>query len=319
MLQCSKTGGVMPRKVKAGAVKTHVPESSSVALLSGWVQQGIENLFATQRILVDLAMRQNRGTINFVREGLGASSYCPTAMLSEVVGEGMSNFIEGQKLLLSLAKQQYEIVTTGVKERVGGFTPAVAMTDLVQRSFDTFVEMHEHFLTIASKQTHAWLAAVKADKTYDLEGLVEAARDSFDIFVRTQKKFLNVIREEATKATRANGAAKKMKKTEITELAQQATDSFIEAQKKLMDVAGKQINAQLKATGRTLEMIAPLAVNPLPDFTREGVKTFVDTEKALIDTVTKRGQTKAAGKANHRKHPGRPIRMETASAAHAHA
>ena len=301
----------MPKEVRTGTIKTHVPESSFVSLLSGWVQQGVENFFATQRILVDLATRQNTGVVNFVRERLGDSGYCPTAMLSEVVGEGLSNFIEGQKLLLNLAKQQYDIVTTGVKERVGGFIPAVAVTDLAQRSFDTFIEMHEEFLKIANKQTHAWLGAVKAEKTYDMEGLVEAARDSFDIFVRTQKKFLNVITEETTKATGGNGVVKKIKKTEITELAQQATESFIEAQKKLMDVAGKQINAQLKTTGRTLEMIAPFAVNPLPDFARKGVKTFVDTEKALIDTVTKRRtETKAAGKANgHRKHPGRPIKI----------
>jgi len=85
-----------------------------------------------------------------------------------------------------------------------------------------------------------------------------------------------------------------------------------------MDVAGKQIHAQLKATGRTLEMIAPLAVNPLPDFAREEVKTFVDTQKALIDTLTKRGtETQAASKADHRKHPGRPIKTETAAHAHA--
>ena len=31
-------------------------ESSFVNLLSGWVQQGVENFFATQRILVDLAI-----------------------------------------------------------------------------------------------------------------------------------------------------------------------------------------------------------------------------------------------------------------------
>ena len=114
-----------------------------------------------------------------------------------------------------------------------------------------------------------------------------------------------MITEETSNGTSGNGAAKKMKKTELMELAQQATDSFIEAQKKLMDVAGKQINAQLKATGRTLEMIAPFAVNALPDLAREGVKTFVDTEKALIGTVTNGGtKTKAVGKADHRKHPG---------------
>ena len=132
----------MPKAVKTGTVKTHVPESSFVSLLSGWVQQGVENFFATQRILVDLATRQNTGAVNFVRERLGDTTYCPTAVVSEVVGEGLTNFIEGQKLLLHLAKQQYEIVTTGVKERVAGFTPAVAVTDLVQRSFDTFVDMH---------------------------------------------------------------------------------------------------------------------------------------------------------------------------------
>jgi len=306
----------MPKAVKTGTVKVHVPESSFVSLLSGWVQQGMENIFATQRILVDLAMRQNTGVINFVRERVGDSAYRPTAMLSEVVGEGVSNFIEGQKLLLQMAKQEYDIVATGVKDRVGRFTPAVAVTDLAQRSFDTFVDMHEEFLKIAGKQTHAWLAAVRADRSYDAEGLVEAARESFDTFVRTQKKFLNVITEETNAVTSGNGAVKKVKKTHLVELAQQATDSFIEAQKKLMDVAGKQVHAQLKATERTVEMIAPFAVNPLPEFAREGVKTFVDTEKELIDTVTKRhAATKVTGKAGHRKHPGRTIKVEAHASA----
>jgi len=301
----------MPKAVKSGQVKTHVPESSLVSLVSGWVQQGIENLFATQRILVDLAMRQNTGAVNFVRERLAEPGYCPAATVSEVAGEGLANFIEGQKTLLNLVKQQYEIVTTGVKQRVG-FTPAVAVTDLVQRSLDTFVEMHQDFLRIVNKETHAWLTAVKTGKTYDPEGLVEAARDSFDTFVRAQKKFLNVVTEETTNATGGgNGVVRKMKKTEITELAQQATDSFVDAQKKLIELVGKQVNVNLKAAGQTLEMIAPSA-NPLPEITRSGVKTFVDTEKALIDTVTKhRSETKAEVR---RKRPVRPIKVHLATA-----
>ena len=151
----------------------------------------------------------------------------------------MSNFIEGQKLLLNLAKQEYEIVAHGVKERVGGFTPAVAVTDLVQRSLDTFVEMHQDFLKNASKQTHAWLAAVKAGKTYDPEGLVELARDSFDTFVRTQKKFLNVITEETTKATGGNGTAKKMKKTEL-DGAGAAGDGLLHRRAEEADGRGRQ-------------------------------------------------------------------------------
>jgi hypothetical protein len=306
---------IMPRAVKTGTVKTHVPESSFVSLLSGWMQQAVENVFATQRILVDMAVRQNTGVVNFMRERLADSTYCPAAMVKEVVGEGVSNFIEGQKLLLNLAKQEQEIVHTGVKERVAGFAPAVAVTDMVQRSFNTFVEMHQDFLKIASKQTHAWLAAVKANKTYDPEGLVEAARDSFDTFVHTQKKFLDVVTEETTKATAGNGAGKKMKKTEVTELAQQATDSFIDAQKKLMDLAGRQVTANLKVAGRAFEMVAPFGVNRLPDLTRAGVKTFVDTEKAVIDTVTKRRTETKTGKAKvGRKHPGRPGKIAMAHA-----
>ncbi len=46
----------MKQEVKTGPMAR---ESSFINLLSGWVQQGVENFFATQRILVDLAMRQN--------------------------------------------------------------------------------------------------------------------------------------------------------------------------------------------------------------------------------------------------------------------
>jgi hypothetical protein len=311
MLQRSNTEVIMRRTIESEFDKFQSRESSFVSLLSGWVQQGVENFFATQKILVDLVTRQNADVMHTVRERLADPAYCPAAILTELTGEGVTNFIEGQKLLLNLAQQECELVTSGVKERVGGSPAAAAATDLVRRGFDTFVEMQQDFLRIASKQTHNWLAAVKAGKPYDGEGVIEIARESFDMFVRSQKKFLDVIAEEATKATSGkNGAAKKTK--EITALAREATETFIDAQKKLMDVAGRQVNASVKATGRTLNMIAPNTFTQLPDFTREGVKNLVDAEKALIDTVIKRRtQRKPLGKTQHRrKHPGRTIKVE---------
>jgi len=308
----------MPRAVKAEPT-VHPRESSFVSLLSGWVQQGVENFFATQRILVDLAMRQNASAMNFVRDQLSDPAFSPMAIFTELAGEGMSNFIEGQKLLLNLAQKEYEIVTTGVKERVSGLPPAVAATDFLRRGYDTFVEMQLDFLKIASKQTHAWLTAIKAGKGYDREGLVEAARDSFDTFVRAQKKFLEVVVEETTNATAGtNGATKK--KTELVKMAREATDSFVEAQKNLLDVAARQMNAQLKATERTLSMIPPLPFSPIPDFTRKGVKSFIDAEKALVDTVTNRRMetTKTATTVRHKKRPAHTIKMATPHA-HAHA
>ena len=148
------------------------------------MQQGVENFFATQRILVDLVTRQNADAMHMLRERLTDPAYCPAAIFTDLTGEGVTNFIEGQKLLLNLAQQEYELVTNGVKGARWRCSPAaIAVTDFMRRGFDTFVEMQQDLLKIASKQTHNWLTAVKAGKGYDGEELVDAARESFDTFV----------------------------------------------------------------------------------------------------------------------------------------
>jgi hypothetical protein len=307
----------MPRTEKPESSTVHTGDSSFVSLLSGWVQQGVENFFATQRILVDLAMTQNANAMKMIRSRFADPAFCPAAIASELAGEVMSNFIEGQKLLLGLAQREHEIVTTGVRERVAGNSAAVAVTDLVQRGFDTFVDMQQDFLKMASKQTNTWLNAVKSGKGFDPEGLVEVAREAMETFVHTQKKFLDTVAEQTTKATSGKEPLRKMKLTELSDLAKDATDAFIEAQKKLIDVAGRQVNANMKAAGRTLNMITPFPFIPIPDITREGVKTFVTAEKALIDTVMHRPETKRTPRPTARKRgrrAGRPIKMETASA-----
>src|SRR5271169_7101179 len=118
MLQCSICGGYMPT-VKSETPRTHSGEPPFISLMSGWAQQGVQTFFATQRILLDLAMRQNASVVHAVREHLSDPHHSPATILSEVAGEGLTNFIEGQKILLDLGKQQNEILLTGVKERVG--------------------------------------------------------------------------------------------------------------------------------------------------------------------------------------------------------
>ena len=307
----------MPRNGKTEST-LHTGDSSFISLLSGWVQQGVENFFATQRILVDLAMSQNANVMNMVRGRFADPDFCPAAVASEFAGEALTNFIEGQKLLLTLAQREHEILTDAVKARVSGSTAAVAVTELAQRGFHTFVEMQQDFLKLAGKQSHAWLTSVKAGKPFDTGNLVEMAREAMDHFVRTQKKFLDMIAEETTKATSGKEAVKKIKKAELTELAKEATDAFIEAQKKLIDVAGQQMTATMRTAGRAVNMVAPFPFIPIPDLTREGVKNFVTAEKALIDTVMHRGETKHVTKAvthrGGRKRPVRTIRMETHAA-----
>ncbi|HZP22005.1 MAG TPA: hypothetical protein VFB04_01085 [Terriglobales bacterium] len=317
MLHCSNSEVIMPRNGKTESPAFQAGDSSFVSLLSGWVQQGVENFFATQRILVDLAMSQKSNVVNLVRGRFADPEFCPMAIAGELAAEAVNNFIEGQKLLLNLAQREQEIVTEGVKERVSGSPTALAVAELTQRCFGTIVAMQQEFLKTAGKQTHAWLNAVKAGKPFEGGNLVEMARDAMDSFVHTQKKFLDAIAEETNKATSGKERPKKMKKTELAAMAKEATDAFIEAQKKLIDVAGQQVNAGMRAAGRVVNAVAPFPFLPIPDFTREGVKSFVTAEKALIDTVMNRPETRHPGKTTThraRRRPVRTIKMESTHA-----
>jgi len=292
----------MPATAKTETSRTHHPrESSFISVLSGWAQQGVQSFFATQRILLDLAMRQNANIMHAVREQLTDPHHSPTAILSDMAGEGVNNFIEGQKILLELGKKQNELLINGVKERFGDSPAAHAVTDLLGRSVETFIHMQEEFLKIAGKQTHTWVEAAKSGRPYEADQLVALAREGMENFAKTQREFLDVIAEETAKATGGKkGDIRKVKHVELSELAKQATESFIEAQKKLVDLAGKQVNASVKTAGKAVELLQPFPFVPLAELTREGVKSYVDAQKALMDVVVKPA-------AEHR-HPGKPER-----------
>jgi hypothetical protein len=71
--------------------------------------------------------------------------------------------------------------------------------------------------------------------------------------------------------------------------------------------------------GKTVNMIAPFPFLPIPDMPREGVKSFVTAEKALIDTVMQRSAPKRTAKKTPRsrgkgRRAGRPIKIEHATA-----
>lgn len=275
----------MPAAVKP---ERHPRELSFVSLLSDWAQQGVQSLFATQRILLDLAMRQNASVMHAFREQLSHPHHSPTAIMGEMVGEGVTNFIEGQKVLLDLAQEQNKILMTGIQERIGDWPGAHAISDTLRRSVDTFIDMQQEFLKIAHKQSHEWIEAAKTGKPFEPERLMEMGRDSMEKFIKAQKEFLDVIADETAKATgKHNGTMKKMKKTQLAELARQATQSFIDAQKKMFDVVGKQMNVNVKSAGKTLELLKPFPFVPFAELTREGVKSYVDAQKALMDAMLK--------------------------------
>jgi hypothetical protein len=278
----------MREDARSESARIHPRESSFLSLLSGWAQQGVQSYFATQRVLLDLAMRQNASVMHILRDRLTDPHHSPATLATKLASEGMTNLMEAQKVLLDLSQRQNEIVMEGVKERVGDSSLAIAMTDLLRRSVHAVIDMQQKFLKIADKQTHTWIETASAGKGLKSDAMVELAREAMDSFVHAEKQFLDVVAEETAKA--ANGRhvnAKKTKKTGLTELARQATQSFIDAQKKLVDVAGQQMEANLKTASKTMDVVGPLPIVPFSDLTREGVKSFVEAQKALMEVMTK--------------------------------
>ena len=215
--------------------------------------------------------------------------HSPLALLTELAVEGTSNLVEAQRTLLHLAKQENEIVLNGVKERIGGSAPAVAMTDLVRRGVDTLIGLQQDLLTTTSKQTLHWLESGKASKGARTEHLVEFAREGVENFARAQKYFLEAVAQETTKATRGKPEhdGKTAKPTEIAQLAREAGNAFIEAQKRLLDVIGQQMNVNLDVATRTLEKVSPSQLVPMARATGEGVKKFVEAETSMIGSIIK--------------------------------
>jgi hypothetical protein len=296
MLHCSKGDKIMPEKTVPGW------QPSPLSMLAGWLRQGTESFFASQRILMDLVMRQNAYTISAFQERLVAARDAARTAATEMAGEGISNFIAAERVLLNLAQRQNEIVTTAVKEHTGGLAPVAAVTELFSRGIDTVIGMHQHFLTLAARQADEWVDSAKSGEPFEGIHLTTLARESMENFVRSQKKFLDVLAEETAHATGkgTNGHAS-AKKTELTELARQSAEAYIDAQKKLLDVAVEQLKVNTKTAGEAIEAINPLSPKAMAEWARHTVDSLVESQQAILDLVVKTPKAKAHEPASHAK------------------
>lgn len=256
--------------------------------LAGWLRQGTQSFFASQRILMDLVMRQNAHTLGAIQERLTEARNTAMSAAKEAAGEGISNFIAAERVLLNLAQRQNEIVTTAVKERIGGPAPVAAVTELISRGIDTVIGMQQHFLSLAARQADEWIDATKAGEPFEGIHLTELARDSMENFVRSQKKFLDVLSEETAHATgEGNGKASAAKKTELTELARQSAEAYIDAQKKILDLAAQQIMVNAKTGKEVLDSLNPLTGETLKEWTKQTTAGLMESQQSLINLVVK--------------------------------
>jgi hypothetical protein len=260
-------------------------------MLAGWLRQGTESFFTSQRILMDLVARQNAHTFNAFQERLGEARKIASTAVTEMAGEGISNFIAAQRVLLNLAQRENEIFTTVVKERIGGPPPVAAVTDLFSRGIDTVIGMQQHFLTMAARQTDEWIDATKSGTPFDGIHLTALARESMENFVRSQKKFLDVLAEETAHATgKETNGKPHVKKTELTELARQSAEAYIDAQKKLLDVATQQLKVNAKTAREAIGAMNVLPVETLGELAKHTVAGLVESEQELLDVVIKQSR-----------------------------
>jgi hypothetical protein len=297
----------MPAKAKPEPAATANEPFCALSLLTDWTRQATDTFFASQRILLDLVMRQNASTMTAVRERLATMRTAPVAALTEMVGEGVSNLIAVDRVLLHLVQRENEILLGAAQERTGDSAPAAAATNFIRRTIDTYVEMQMHFLTLAAKQADQWVDSAKSGKPFDGKGLPELARESVENFVRAQKKYLDVVAEETANLTNGVTNGKHGKKTQLPELAKEATEAFIDAQKKVLDVYAQQGDVNMKAARAAFEALNPFEPAILKRFSRDTVENFVTAEKAMLDMVSRRstnhGENHSPKKSPPRKRP----------------
>jgi hypothetical protein len=81
--------------------------------------------------------------------------------------------------------------------------------------------------------------------------------------------------------------ATNMKRTEMSKLARDAANALLDAQKKLLDVAGQQMKVNFQAANQTMEMLKPLGRIPIASLTGDGMRTFVEAEREMVDNMVK--------------------------------
>jgi hypothetical protein len=279
-------------------------QASPFSVITGWAKLGAESFFATQRILLNLVMRQNANTMTAIRERLAQVRSVPLDAMTEMAGEGVSNMIAAERVMLHLAQRENEILMGALQETAGGRPPGAAVTNAIRRSIDNLVDMQLHFLTIAAKQADQLVESVKAGKRFDGKLMPEIARESIETFVRAQKKFLDVIAEETSNWTAGVTNGKNGRSEELTELAREAAEAYIDAQKKVLDVFAQQGEVNLQTAGSIFEVMNPFQPSIFKEFSLNTVENFVTAEKALMDLVAKPSRAAAPGEPKTPKKPG---------------
>ena len=175
----------MKPTTKLERAETPTLDFSPVSVFSEWVRQGTEGYFAAQRILLDLAARQNDMAMNTLR-GRFAAQPSPAVTMAELAGQGVSNIVAAQTILLNLAKRQNELMLESARNG-----------SVAEEAVAAFIEAQKKLLDTAALQLDVNLQAAR--RTMDAfapmpaQEMAELTRQGVESFVAAQQALLDVV------------------------------------------------------------------------------------------------------------------------------
>jgi len=257
--------------------------SSLANLLLVWQKKGMERLFAMPRCAWELVTLNHPALRKSLPQGWpGVVS--PFSIVVSSAVEGATNLAEFPRVLLHLAQQENEIATRGVQERVT-CSAAVAVTERLRRTVDTFTEMQQECLAKLSNQLRQSLQAPPEGKALGAPGSTNKVLDTTRELFQAQARLLKAVVDDL--AGKDGRKQRAVEKTPALQLVREAARCLIEAQKELLVLTGRQVDVGLNFTARVAEWAKALPPRRRSTLAKEEKKVALASRESVAGSETK--------------------------------
>jgi hypothetical protein len=202
------------------------------------VGKSVQNFMEAQRVLLDIAARENHIIVDGLRPGFSGT---PAEGLAEVVRRGIDNFIAAQKLFLDQFEEHTEGTIADYKAGKGFDKDRLA--ELAKAGVKDFLDSQKRFIGIIEDEMISDKKRAQIDPAKRVD-MFAMAQHSVDALVEAEKRLLDLVSSQVeldVKFVREVMATRpdERRTTTMPELMKKSVDSFVAAQKALVDLASK--------------------------------------------------------------------------------
>ena len=135
--------------------------TAPVAALTEMAGEGLSNFIAAQRVLLQLAQRQNDLLLTGVAERTDGVK--PAGAMAELLRRGIDTFIEMQQHFLTMAAKQADVWIDNAKD--GKPFDGKGMPEIAREAMETFIRSQKKFLDAVAEET-AYATGAKNGKEH---------------------------------------------------------------------------------------------------------------------------------------------------------